>query len=42
MKHINCPVNDLKGDRKVERLRRTMNERLRAYKNIVLDKDNTG
>ena len=42
MKHIKCPVNDHKGNGKVERLIRTINERLRTNQNIILDKDNTG
>ena len=42
IKHIKCPVNDCKGNGKVERLIRTINERLRTNQNIILDKDNTG
>ena len=42
IKHITCPVNDHKGNGKVERLIRTINERMRANKNIILEKDNTG
>ena len=42
IKHVKCPVNDHKGNGKVERLRRTINKRLRANKNIILEKDNTG
>ena len=42
IKHIKCPVNDQKGNGKVERLIRTMNEQLRGNKNIELGKDNTG
>ena len=40
--HIKCPINDHKGNGKVERLIRTINERLRTNQNITLDKDNTG
>ena len=39
---MKCPVNDHKGNGKVERLIRTINERLRANKNIILEKDNAG
>ena len=41
-KYFINPVNDHKGIGKVERLIRTMNERLRANKKIILEKDNTG
>ena len=44
IKHIKCPVNDHKGNGKVERLIRTINEineRLRTNQKIILDKDNT-
>ena len=42
IKHIEGPINDHKGNGKVERLIRTINERLRTNQNIILDKDNTG
>ena len=42
IKHVICPVRDHRGNGKVERLIRTVNERLRANQKIVLDKDNTG
>ena len=42
IKHVKCPVNDHKGTSKVERLIRTINERLRANKNLIVEKDNTG
>ena len=42
IKHIKCPINDHKGNGKVERLIRTIKERLRTNQNIILDKDNTG
>ena len=42
IKHVKGPVNDHKVNGKVERLIRTINERLRANKNIILEKVNTG
>ena len=42
IKYIKCPINDHKDNGKVERLIRTINERLRTNQNIILDKDNTG
>ena len=33
--HVKCPVNDHKGNGKVERLIRAINKRLRANKNII-------
>ena len=42
IKHVICPVHDHRGNGKVERLIRTINERLRANQRIVLDKDSTG
>ena len=42
IKHVKCPLNDHKGNGNVEQLIRTINERLRANKNIILEKDNTG
>ena len=41
-KHIICAVKDHRGNGKVERLIRTINERLRANKKVVLDKDKAG
>ena len=35
IKHITCPVRDHRGNGKIERLIRTINERLRTNKNIV-------
>ena len=40
--HVTCPVRDHRGNGKIERLIRTINERLRTNKNIVLKKDNSG
>ena len=42
IQHIKCPVHDHRGNGKVERLIRTINERLKTNKRIVLDKGNTG
>ena len=42
IEHIICPIYDHRGNGKVERLIRTINERLRTNKTIVLDKENTG
>ena len=42
IKHVVCPIHDHRGNGKVERLIRTINERLKANQRIVLDKDNTG
>ena len=40
--HVTCPVRDHRGNGKIERLIRTINERLRTNKNIVLKKDKSG
>ena len=40
MKHIECPVRDHRGNGKIERLIRTLNERLRADKTIVTERGN--
>ena len=42
IKHVKCPVNDHKSNGKVERVIRTINERLGANKNKIFEKDNTG
>ena len=42
IEHITCPVRDHKGNGKIERLIRTINERLRANKQIILTKDQSG
>ena len=41
-KRFFCPVRDHRGNGKIERLIRTINERLRINKNIILKKDNSG
>ena len=38
IQHIKCPIYDHRGNGKVERLIRTINERLRTNKRIILDK----
>ena len=40
--HLKSPIHDHRGYGKVERLIRTVYERLRANKRVVLDKENTG
>ena len=42
VKHVTCPVRDHRGIGKIERLFRTINERLRTNKNIIVKKDNSG
>ena len=42
IEHITCPKRDHKGNGKIERLIRTINERLRANKQIILTKDQSG
>ena len=39
IKHVTCSVRDHRGNGKIERLIRTINERLRTNKNIVLKRD---
>ena len=39
---ITCPIRDHRGNGKIERLIRTINERLPADKQIILSKDKTG
>ena len=39
IKHITCPVRDYRGNGKIERLIRTINERLGTNKNIVLKRE---
>ena len=39
IQHVKCPIRDHRGNGKIERLMRTINERLRANKQIVLSKD---
>ena len=42
IKHVTCPVRDHRGNGKIERLIRTINERLRTNQNIIVKKDNSG
>ena len=42
IKHVTCPVRDHRGNGKIERLIRTLNERLRTNKNIILKRDKSG
>ena len=40
--HIECPIDDHRGNGKIERLIRNKNERLRTNKQIVLQRDHSG
>ena len=40
--HIICPIRDQRRNGKIERLIRTINERLRTNKQIILSKDKSG
>ena len=42
IKHVNCPVRGHRGNGKIERLIRTINDRLRTNKSIIVKKDNSG
>ena len=42
IKHVMCPVSDHRGNGKVERMLRTMNERLRTNEKIVVERDKNG
>ena len=42
IKHIECPIRDHCGNGKIERLIRTINERIRAEKSILTEKGNVG
>ena len=42
MNHVICPVRDHRRNGKVERMIRTINERLRTNKNILVSKDKSG
>ena len=42
IQHFSCPVKDHRGNEKVERMIRTINERLRNHNNIVIEKDTKG
>ena len=40
IKHIECPIRDHRGNGKIDRLIRTINERIRAEKSILTEKGN--
>ena len=42
IKHIECPIRDHRGNRKIERLIRTLKERLSADKSIITARGNAG
>ena len=42
VEHVICTVRDHRGNRKNERLIRTINERFRTNKQIILTKDKSG
>ena len=42
VEHVICPVRDQSGNGKIERLIRTINERLRTNKQSILTKDKSG
>ena len=42
IQHIECPVRDHRSNGKIERLIRTINERLRTNNKITVSKDNSG
>ena len=42
IRHIICPIRDHRGNGKVERMIRTVNERLRTNRKIVVQKDTSG
>ena len=42
IRHITCPVSDHRGNGKVERLIRTINERLRLNKQVLLTRESSG
>ena len=42
IKHLECPMRDLKGNGEIERLNCRINERLGANKEIIVGKDNFG
>ena len=42
IKHVTCPVRDHRGNGKIERLIRTLNERLRTNRNVILKRDKSG
>ena len=42
IKHVTCPVRDHRGNGKIERMIRTLNERPRTIRNIILKSDKSG
>ena len=42
IQHIECPIRDHRGNEKIKRLMRTINERLRTNNKIIVSKDNSG
>ena len=42
IKHMTCPIRDHRGNGKVERMIRTINERLRTNKKIVVEREKSG
>ena len=42
IEHIICPIRDHRGNGKVERMIRTLNERLRTNREILVQKDTSG
>ena len=42
IQHINCAIRNHRGNGKTERMIRTVHERLRMNRNIVVQKDTTG
>ena len=42
IKHVTCPVRDHRGNGKIERSIRTLNERLRTNRNLILKRNKSG
>ena len=42
IQHIECPIRDHRGNGKIERLIRTINERLRTNNKVIVSRDNSG
>ena len=42
IRHVKCPVRDHRGNGKTEKLMRTINERLRANRQVILSKNKSG
>ena len=42
IKHVTCPVRNHRGNGKIERLIRTINERLRTNQNIIVKRTTPG